>query len=82
MGEIHLSEKQNRIHRERASVSPGKPTELGNVLVESPPCAHTMGGLVIHPHFLSRICKPATKKGLANVKPKKRIESNQWNPRA
>ncbi|KAF8711435.1 hypothetical protein HU200_029468 [Digitaria exilis] len=39
-----------------------RPTELGNALVESPPWAHTMGGLVIHPHFLSRICKPATKK--------------------
>lgn len=29
--------------------------ELGNALVESPPCAHTMVGLVIHPHFLSRM---------------------------
>jgi hypothetical protein len=56
---------------------PRKPTELGNALVESPPCAQTMGGFVIHPHFLSRIWKTATKRVYQTWHERNALKSNQ-----
>lgn len=68
-----ISKRKVRIDADRL----GNPTELGNALVESPPCAHTIGGLAIHPHLLSRICTPKKKKneGLANSMSSKSRES-------